>query len=80
MTFVNLAQMLVRYVRVHLRRRDRCVSEERLHIPELRAVPEEVGCVRVAERVWMDVLHDPCGTCVFFDEAFDGSGSERLIG
>src|SRR5260370_32397884 len=53
---VDGSEALARQVRVDLRRREVCVSEQLLHGPEVGAPLEQVRRVRVAERVRMERL------------------------
>ena len=46
-----VAQPLIRYMRIDLCSRDILVTQEFLYAPQVRAVREEICCVRMPERV-----------------------------
>lgn len=57
---VDVAQMLVRDMSVHLCRADVAVAQHGLHRPQVGAIHKKVGCITMAHRVWTNMFCDAC--------------------
>lgn len=76
MLFIDLAESWVGDVRVDLCCLDRGVAEHRLDTPNICAIHQEIGRVRVAERMWSNTFRYPGFFSVMIDEALNRAGSE----